>query len=84
VYVTHFKCNWKRLVDYPHLWGFTRELYAHPAFRETTDFTHIKRHYFESHESINPYRIVPLGPSVDYDAAHGRDHLPVEWFPTAC
>jgi putative glutathione S-transferase len=84
VYVTHFKCNWKRLVDYPHLWGFTRELYAHPAFRETTDFTHIKRHYFESHESINPYRIVPLGPSVDYDAAHGRDHLPVEWFPAAC
>lgn len=84
VYVTHFKCNWKRLVDYPNLWGFTRELYAHPAFRETTNFTHIKHHYFESHETINPHRIVPLGPDVDYDAPHGRDHLPSEWFPDAC
>lgn len=84
VYVTHFKCNWKRLVDYPNLWGFTRELYAHPAFRDTTNFTHIKRHYFESHESINPYRIVPLGPEVDYDAPHDRSHLPAEWFPEPC
>lgn len=81
VYVTHFKCNFKRLVDFPHLWGFTRELYAHPAFRDTTDLTHIKHHYFESHESINPYRIVPLGPLLDFGAPHGRDHLPVEWFP---
>ncbi len=83
VYVTHFKCNWKRLVDYPNLWGFTRELYAHPAFRETTNFEHIKRHYFESHETINPHRIVPIGPEVDYDAPHGRDHLRQEWFPEA-
>lgn len=84
VYVTHFKCNLKRLVDLPNLWGFTRELYAHPAFRETTDFTHIKRHYFESHESINPYRIVPLGPKVDYSLPHGREHLPARWFPEPC
>lgn len=84
VYATHFKCNVKRLVDFPNLWGFTRELYAHPAFRETTNFTHIKRHYFESHESINPYRIVPVGPKVDYSAPHGRDHLQAEWFPEPC
>lgn len=81
VYVTHFKCNLKRLVDFPHLWGFTRELYAHPAFRETTDFTHIKHHYFESHDSINPFRIVPLGPVLDFTSPHGRNHLPIEWFP---
>lgn len=81
VYVTHFKCNIRRLIDYPNLWGFTRELYAHPAFRRTTNFTHIKHHYFESHESINPYRIVPLGPEADYDAPHGRGHLTAEWFP---
>ncbi len=84
VYVTHFKCNLKRLVDFPNLWGFTRELYAHPAFRGTTDFTHIKHHYFESHESINPFRIVPVGPGIDFEAPHGRDHLPLEWFPEPC
>lgn len=83
VYVTHFKCNIKRLVDYPNLWGFTRELYAHPAFCETTNFEHIKKHYFASHESINPHRIVPLGPEVDYNAPHGRERLPAEWFPEA-
>jgi putative glutathione S-transferase len=83
VYVTHFKCNVRRLVDYPNLWGFTRELYAHPAFRETTNFTHIKHHYFESHESINPHRIVPSGPHVDYTVPHGRDHLSIDWFPEA-
>lgn len=81
VYATHFKCNVRRIVDYPNLWGFTRELYAHPAFRGTTDFFHIKHHYFESHESINPQRIVPAGPILDYDAPHGRDHLRASWFP---
>lgn len=81
VYVTHFKCNVRRITDYPHLWGFTRELYAHPAFRETTNFFHIKHHYFESHLSINPHQIVPVGPSIDYESPHGRDHLPAAWFP---
>lgn len=84
VYVTHFKCNVRRLVDYPNLWGYTRELYAHPAFSDTTNFTHIKRHYFESHESLNPHRIVPVGPEVDYDEPHGRGHLPLQWFPDPC
>lgn len=81
VYVTHFKCNIRRIVDYPNLWGFCRELYAHPAFRETTNFTHIKHHYFESHDSVNPFRIVPAGPRVDYDKPHGRERLASAWFP---
>lgn len=81
VYVTHFKCNLRRLVDYPNLWGYTRELFAHPVFRETTHFDHIKEHYFGSHESINPHRIVPRGPELNYDEPHGREHLAAEWFP---
>jgi putative glutathione S-transferase len=81
VYLTHFKCNLLRLTDYPNLWAYTRELYAHPAFRCTTDFGHIKRHYFESHESINPHRIVPIGPSVDYEEPHDRQRLACDWFP---
>lgn len=81
VYVGHFKCNIRRLSDYPNLWGFTRELYAHPAFRSTTNFEHIKHHYYESHESVNPHGIVPLGPHVNYTSPHGRGHLPALWFP---
>lgn len=83
VYATHFKCNLRRLVEYPNLWGFARELYAHPAFSETTHFDHIKHHYFESHDSLNPHRIVPLGPLLNYDEPHGRDHLRSAWFPAA-
>ncbi len=82
VYVTHFKCNVRRLVDYPHLWAYTRELYAHPAFRETTDLDHIKNHYYQSHETINPHRIVPAGFLVNYDAPHDRGRLPAAWFPS--
>jgi putative glutathione S-transferase len=76
VYVTHFKCNIRRLVDYPALWGYTRELYQWPGVRETFDFGHIKRHYFMSHTAINPTRIVPVGPKLDFDAPHGRAGLP--------
>jgi putative glutathione S-transferase len=83
VYVTHFKCNVRRIVDYPNLWGYTRELYGHPAFRETTNLTHIKHHYFESHLSINPHQIVPVGPLIDYESPHGREHLRATWFPGA-
>lgn len=72
VYVGHFKCNLRRLVDYPNLWAYTRELYQWPGVRETVNFEHIKRHYYESHTSINPYGIVPLGPVLDFDAPHGR------------
>ena len=72
VYVGHFKCNLRRLVEYPSLWGFTRDLYQHPKIRKTVNFDHIKRHYYGSHETINPYRIVPAGPELNFDAPHGR------------
>jgi glutathionyl-hydroquinone reductase len=75
VYYSHFKCNLRRLVDYPNLWGYARDLYSRPAFRETTDFDHIKRHYYGTHEQINPTRIVPKGPSIDWDAPHDRGSL---------
>ena len=67
VYVGHFKCNLKRLVDYPNLWRFTRTLYAHPGVAETVYFDHIKNHYYGSHESINPSRVVPKGPEINYE-----------------
>ncbi len=73
VYVGHFKTNLRRLVDYPNLWGFTRELYQVPGVRETVNMEHIKRHYYESHPSVNPTGIVPLGPQIDFEQPHGRD-----------
>lgn len=73
VYVGHFKVNRNRLVDFPNLWAYTRELYQVPGVRETVDLTHIKQHYYGSHPTINPTRIVPVGPAIDFDAAHGRD-----------
>ncbi|MFC4590743.1 glutathione S-transferase family protein [Sphaerisporangium corydalis] len=72
VYVTHFKANVRRLVDYPHLWGYARDLYQRPAFGGTTNFDHIKRHYYGTHPQIDPNRIVPAGPSTDWDAPHDR------------
>ena len=72
VYVGHFKCNLKRLIDYPNLWGFARELYQYPSVSDTVNFTHIKRHYYQSHSHINPTGIVPLGPEIDFLAPHGR------------
>jgi putative glutathione S-transferase len=72
VYVGHFKCNIRRLSEYPNLWAYTRELFQWPSVRETVNFEHIKRHYYESHESINPTRIVPMGPLLDFEAPHGR------------
>jgi putative glutathione S-transferase len=75
VYVTHFKCNLRRLVDYPNLWGYTRDLYQVPGVAGTVDFDHIKRHYFMSHPSINPNRIVPRGPVLDFAEPHGRERL---------
>ncbi|MFI0355501.1 glutathione S-transferase family protein [Actinomadura sp. 9N407] len=73
VYHGHFKCNLKRLVDYPNLWGYARDLYSLPAFRETTDFDHIKRHYYVTQRMINPSGVVPRGPLLDWDAPHGRE-----------
>ncbi|MET0282866.1 MAG: glutathione S-transferase family protein [Polyangiales bacterium] len=68
VYHGHFKCNLRRIVDYPRLWAYTRALYQYPGVRETVDFEHIKRHYYESHRHLNPRGIVPLGPVLDFDA----------------
>ncbi len=72
VYVGHFKCNKRRLIDTPNLWGFTRELYQMPGVAETVKMDHIKRHYYGSHESINPSGIVPQGPEIDFTEPHGR------------
>jgi putative glutathione S-transferase len=69
VYHGHFKCNVRRIVDYPALWNYTRRLYQYPGIRETVDFDHIKRHYYQSHTHINPTGIVPAGPSLDFEAA---------------
>ena len=68
VYVGHFKCNIRRLVDYRNLWAYARDLYAQPGVRETTNFDHIRRHYYMSHPTVNPYGIVPAGPVIDWDA----------------
>jgi putative glutathione S-transferase len=75
VYVGHFKCNLRRIVDYPNLWGFTRELYQQPGVAETVVLDEIKRHYYITHAAINPTRIVPLGPLIDFDAPHDRARL---------
>ena len=72
VYHGHFKCNLRRLADHPNLWAYTRELYQWPGVAATVDFDHIKQHYYRSHPTINPNRIVPLGPVLDFDAPHGR------------
>ncbi|WP_306118469.1 MULTISPECIES: glutathione S-transferase family protein [unclassified Roseitalea] len=75
VYVGHFKCNIRRIADYPNLSNYTRDLYQVPGVAETVDLRHIKGHYYESHETINPTRIVPAGPDIDYDAPHDRDRF---------
>jgi putative glutathione S-transferase len=68
VYHGHFKCNIRRLIDYRNLWAFTRDVYQLPGVASTVNFPHIKRHYYMSHISINPTRIVPPGPRLDFDA----------------
>jgi len=73
VYHLHFKCAKKRIADYPNLWAYTRELYQWPGVADTVNLEHITRHYFYSHESINPHRIVPLMAPPDLWAPHGRD-----------
>ena len=75
VYHGHFKCNRARIVDYPTLWAYTRELYQWPGVAATVDLDYISRHYHYSHDSVNPHRIVPIGPVLDLDAPHGRDAL---------
>ncbi len=75
VYYGHFKCNLRRIVDYPNLRGYLRDLYQYPGVAETVNMDHIKKHYYRSHESINPTRIVPKGPILDLTEPHGREHL---------
>ena len=77
VYVGHFKCNLRRIVDYPNLWGYLRELYQVPGVAGTVHFDHIKAHYYGSHKTINPTGIVPLGPALAFTTPHGRGGVDV-------
>ena len=72
VYHLHFKCNRRRIIDDPNLWAYTRELYQWPGIAPTVNLDHIVRHYHYSHESINPHRIIPINPVIDYLEPHGR------------
>jgi putative glutathione S-transferase len=78
VYHTHFNCTVRRLVDYPNLWGYARDLYQTGGTAETVDLDQIKEHYYRSHEALNPTGFVPVGPDVDFAAAHDREELPGE------
>lgn len=75
VYVGHFKCNLRRIADHPNLSGYLRDLYQQPGVAGTVNLDHIKRHYYRTHHTINPTRIVPAGPALDWDAPHGREAL---------
>ena len=75
VYYSHFKCNLRRLEDYPHLSGYLRDLYARPGFGDTVDIEAIKRGYYGGQQNLNPTGIVPLGPPLDFNRPHGRDAL---------
>lgn len=75
VYHGHFKCNLRRIVDYPHLSGYLRDLYQHPGIAPTVNLTHIKAHYYVTHTEINPTSIIPLGPLLDFTTPPARDHL---------
>lgn len=75
VYHGHFKCNLRRIVDYPHLSGYLRDLYQTPGVAQTVDFDHIKNHYYQSHKRLNPSGVVPIGPVMTLDEPHGRERL---------
>jgi putative glutathione S-transferase len=75
VYYSHFKCNRRRLVDYPNLWGYTRDLYQQPGIADTVAMDQIKRHYYTTHGFLNPSRIIPRGPQIDFLAPHDRARL---------
>ena len=77
VYVGHFKCNLRRIADYANLSGYLRDIYQHPGIAATVDMDQIKRHYYRTHPTLNPTRIVPLGPALDLAAPHGRERLDV-------
>ncbi len=75
VYHGHFKCNIRRIIDYPNLFGYLKDLYQMDGIAQTVNFDHIKRHYYMTHDEINPNRIVPLGPAQDLSTPHGRERL---------
>ena len=75
VYYIHFKCSLRRILDYPNLQGYLADLYQHDGIAETVNFDHIKRHYYMTHEEINPTRLVPIGPQLDLMQPHGREKL---------
>ena len=75
VYHNHFRCNRRTLREYPVLWAYLRDLYQTPGFGSTTDVDHIKRHYYTTHDTLNPTRIIPRGPVLDLDTPHGREAL---------
>jgi putative glutathione S-transferase len=75
VYHGHFKCNLRRIIDYPNLQGYLLDLYQQPGITETVNFDHIKRHYYMTHTQINPTRIVPIGPVLDLGKPHNRERL---------
>ena len=72
VYVGHFKCNLRRIIDYPYLSNYLRDLYQQPGVADTVNMYHIKEHYYASHETINPSRVVPVGPDIDFTQVHNR------------
>ena len=73
VYHGHFKCNLRRIVDYPNLWNYVKDIYQTPGVKETCNLDHIKRHYYKSHTQINPTRVVPIGPIINFDEPHDRE-----------
>jgi glutathionyl-hydroquinone reductase len=75
VYFGHFKCNLRRIADYPNQSNYVRDLYQVPRVAATVDIPHVKKHYYGSHDNINPTRIVPIGPEIDYAAPHDRDRF---------
>lgn len=72
IYYSHFKCNLRRIVDYPNLWGYTRDLFQRPGFGDTVNFDHNKRHYYGTHVQLNPTGIIPKGPAIDWALPHDR------------
>jgi len=75
VYAGHFKCNLRRLVDYPNLWAYTRDIYQLPGIAETVDIEYNKQHYYTSHPTVNPTGVIPVGPLLDFNAPQQRSFL---------
>ena len=75
VYYSHFKCNLRRIIDYPNLQGYLMDSFQQPGIADTVNFDHIKRHYYMTHTQINPTRIVPIGPVLDLTKPHGREKM---------